>query len=385
MTYRTIPSLLAALLLAGILIASDVLAADGTAETDPLTRSTDQLNIGRAYEAAGRFADAEAAYRKALEIGSPGTRADALTALSKIVRLRADGLLFLAKSLESQGRSSDAQASYLEVLRAGDPQSRSAALDGLARLLPPKDSGSVPSVLQAAQVLEEAGRWEDSEALLRQALQSGSPEQRQDALTRIKSIADTRGSFREEHLTPIWKAFLKILVSAVLLLILVVPLGHLLKRFFRWRYQNRLSIRDFAGTKAEQSLGAAFGETLKLMHARVSMYSRPRTIVGYAGKMPVLFSASSSDVLDLITGVNESLMPFREWFSRVTNQPGYEISGWTEATWWNIKVCAKLEHSGKTIHQWTKTYPAHEWFASEQDLAYEILLSLKEYTDAHAA
>jgi len=377
--------LLAACFMAGILAASDGFAADGATQSATLASSTDQLNIGRAYEAAGRFADAEVAYRKALEFGSPGTRADALAALSKVVRARADSLLFLARSLEGQGRSSDAEETYLEVLKAGDPQSRSAALDGLRRLLPPKDSGSGLVTLQAAQVLKKVGRWEDSEALYRQVLQTGTPEQRQAALAQIKSIASIRDSFQEEHVIPVWQAFLKIVVSVVGLIILIVPAGHVLKWFFRRRYRDRLCIRDFASTKAERSPGAAFGETLKLMHARMSTYSRPRTIVGQDGKMPVLLIASSSDVLDLITGVDESLLPFREWFSKVMNQPGYEISGWTEATWWNIKVCAKLEHSGQTIRQWTRTYPADEWFGAEQDLAYEIMLSLKEYTDAYAA
>jgi len=376
--------LLAACFMAGILATSDGFAADGATQSATLANSTDQLNIGRAYEAAGRFADAEAAYRKALEFGNPGTRADALAALSKVIRSRADSLLSLARSLEGQGRSSDAQETYLEVLKAGDPQSRSAALDGLRRLLPPKDSGSGLVTLQAAQALKEVGRWGDSEALYRQVLQIGTPEQRQAALAQIKSIAGIRDSFQEEHVTPVWQAFLKIVVSVVGLIILVVPAGHVMKWFFRRRYRDFLSIGDFASTGG-RSPGAAFGETLKLMHARMSTYSRPRTIVGEDGKMPVLLIASSSDVLDLITGVDESLLPFREWFSKVMNQPGYEISGWTEATWWNIKVCAKLEHSGQTVHQWTRTYPADEWFGAEQDLAYEIMLSLKEYTDAYAA
>jgi tetratricopeptide (TPR) repeat protein len=351
--------------------------------------AADQLNIGRAYEAAGRFVDAEAAYRKALEIGSPRTRADALAALAKVVRLRADNLLSLAKSLEDQGRSSDAEAAYLEVLKAGDPLSRPAALDALARLSAPKDSGSVAVVLDAAKVLEEAGQWEESEALYRQALQTGSPAQRQTALAKIKEIAAIRGSFREKQLSPTWDASLRALVMAVLLIALVVlvvaPLSQILKWFFRRLQRDRLSIGDFGGAAKERLPGATFRETLTLMHERMSTHFRQRAIVGDAGKMPVLLGSFSSDVLDLIVDVDESLVPFRKWFSKVTHQPGYKISGWTEATWWNIKVCAKLEHSGKAIRQWTKTYPLYQWFAWEQDLAYEVLISLKEYANAPGA
>ena len=213
-------------------------------------------------------------------------------------------------------------------------------------------------------------------------LQSGSPAQRQTALAKIKEIADIRGSFREEQLTPIWEAFLKILVSGVLLIMVVVPLGRFLKWFSRRRQKDRLSIRDFSGTEGERSPGARFGETLTLMHERMSIHFRQRTIVGDAGKMPVLLGSTSSDLLDLIADVNESVVPFTKWFSKVTRQPGYQISGWTEATWWKIKVCAKLDHSGETIRQWRKTYPLHDWFESEQDLAYDILVSLKEYTNA---
>ena len=376
--------LLTAFVLAGLQLASDSFAAEGPAHSDTFEASSAQLSIGHAYEAAGRFADAEGAYRKGLEIGDSRTRADALAALEKVVRLRADDLS-LAKALEARGRSSDAEAAYLTVLKAGDPRSRSAALDGLARLSASKDTGGAAAMLDVARALEEAGRWEDSEAIYRQVLQSGSPTQRQVALARVKYVAKIRDSFWEKQVTPLGEAFLKVLVPAVLLLLLMIPVNRILKWFFSQRHRGLLSVGDFGHTDGAGAPGDTFGGTLKLMHERMSTHFRERTIVGGAGGMPVLLGSSSSDVLDLIAETNESLVPFQKWFSKVTRQPGYQIDGWTEATWRNIKVCATLEHSGKTISQWSRSYLLRDWFECEQDLAYEILIRLKEYTNDHAA
>jgi tetratricopeptide (TPR) repeat protein len=379
--------LLSALMIAGMQLPTNSFAVELAASgTDASASSADQLSIGHAYEQAGRFADAEAAYRRALEIGSPKARVDAITALSNVVQLRSASLLSLARSLEDRGRSGDAESVYLEVLKDGDAEARSVALNALARL---SDTGATSAELKAAKALEGAKRWDEAEALYQQVIQSGSMAQKEAALAGIKELAKIRHSFVEEEIGPAWDTFLKALfptlLVAGLILVVVVPVGLGLKRFYRRRYRARLNIGDFSRTEGDQSPGAAFRETLLLMHDRMSTHFRERTIVGDAGKMPALLDSSRSDVLDLLADVNESLVPFSKWFSKVTQQPGYRVSGWTEATWGNIKVCAKFEHYGKTVRQWTRIYSLYEWFGSEQDLAYEVLISVKEYTDALGA
>lgn len=78
------------LALCGLSTANTLLAAsESTHDAETYRTATDELYIGHAYEAAKRLDDAEAAYRKALEIDNDRTRVDAGTSLTRVIRLRA--------------------------------------------------------------------------------------------------------------------------------------------------------------------------------------------------------------------------------------------------------------------------------------------------------
>jgi hypothetical protein len=291
--------------------------------------------------------------------------------------------------LENCGRDDEAAAIYFSVLNDVCPRFKSEALAGLTRVSEHARADTASALMDAANLLERAGRWEDSEALYQKVIATGSNDQRSAALRKLKAVADIRSSIAEEHLLPPWNTFITGLVSGTILVLLIVcvafPFGRIVKWISRRRQKNHLSIGSFGVAGDMLAPGRTFGDTLSLMYENMRSHSRPRTIVGDAGKMPVLLGSSSSVLLDLVGSASDSLLPLTKWLSTAMFQPGYRISGWTEATWWEVKVCAKLEHLGGTIRQWSRTYPLQTWFRSEQELAYEIVVSLKEYSDAHAA
>lgn len=358
------------------------------AESNVQGSAPNQLELGRAFEKAGLLEDAEAAYRKALHTSSADSAVEAMDALSRVVTLRTAHHLNLAAILEKGGQLEDASVAYLAVLKAGSKEMQHAALEGLARVSERAEQNSAVSLLEAAQYLKGVRRWENAEELYRKVLESGSEAQQKVALESLGEIADSRASFQEEYLRPPTETFAKAVVSGMVVFLLAALLVTILGRCLRFvaqkRQRNLLSISEFGNAGLLGSPGKTFGETLASTHKRIRGHSISRAVVGDAGKMPLLLGSDSFPVLELMAGINASIVPFTKWFSGVTRQPGYQISGYTEATWFDIKVCVRLEHSSNAIGQWSKTYPLTDWFSAEQDLAYEIMVKLKEYTNAHA-
>jgi hypothetical protein len=109
------------------------------------------------------------------------------------------------------------------------------------------------------------------------------------------------------------------------------------------------------------------------MHERMETHFRPRIGLGDP-KLPVLVQSQSAEVVELMSAVSSPAAPFLNWFFRTIRQPAYRVSGSIGSTNREVHVLAKLEHMGTTVGHWNKTFPVRDWFAGQQDLAYEVLL-----------
>jgi hypothetical protein len=295
-------------------------------------RALDQLKVGLMYEEGGRLVEAETAYAKALVDASPKTRDLALKALTRIIRLRG--------------------------------------------------TASPETELRLADMYERLGRLGDAETLYGKVITTGTPDMRVEALQKIRKVIEQREGLYEKHVRPIGPPILKTLAAAIGLFILIQLLRPPLRWYGRRKHRNSLAISGFGKDNSVNQGG--FGDVLAGMHDSLARHFQPRDVIR-SPKMPALVQSQSAEIFELLSGVNVSLVPFAKWMSTIVHQPAYRITGSVESTSWHINVRARLVHLGTTIAQWNRTFPLYYRFEREQDLAYEILLRLKEYVDAHAS
>ena len=297
-----------------------------------------------------------------------------------------DALLQLGELLQKDYRPRDAEAVYRQILAGNSGAAvKAEALRRLKSLIEFPSISSAGAQIALGNAYEQAGRLQDSEAAYAKALDEGLPIQRRKAIERLESVIERRETFYRKHLRPVWDASINVAIPIVLLALLVLLVGVPLQIVGRRFHRNTLRISDSWQAPGAATVGAGFGDTLIAMHERMAFYLRARSPLGSAGKMPMILQAQSPDFIDLVSAVNSSAGPIVRWCVKLWRQPSYLISGSTEATPNNVRVRVKLEHAGNTIALWTQIHALNRWFTSEQDLAYEILLTLKEYADANAA
>lgn len=360
-------------------------AASGAPES---ISNTDQLALGQLYEHANRLGDAEVAYRKALESIDPGTRAAALESLKRLLARPVDGVAVAAataqagQTLEANDRLADARALNLDAIKAGDNDTRRMALEALKRIASARGDDGYRELLAAADLLIAGRHWDDAETLARQALLSGSAVDRRSALLKIREIEEKRESFLEKQLVPLRDAFIKTVIPLAIFIVIYLIANPVAKWAFRRRQQSFLAIRGFdSSPNLLVPMVGNFDKTLELTHRRMTEYYEFRAVVGDAGKMPAILGTETPTLVEIVTEASKSAFPWGKWYAQVSNQPKFTISGWTEASWSHVKLCAQLRIDGKGVDQWVRTSPIDDWFDIEQDLAYEILTKVKKYAD----
>ncbi len=290
-----------------------------------------QLQIGLTYEGGGRYGEAEIAYSKAIQDGDVGTKRTAQDALKRVISLHAltaaGSQLILGKAYEREGRLADAEMAYGKVL------------------------------------------------------EGGTPIMRDEALSRMKDVIELRERFYHKHIRPLWDGFAKAIVPILLLGVGFLILPWPLKAYGRHRHRNALEISGFGSESTD-----GFASVLAEMHERMIAHFRPQGLLlgNETNRMPTLVQSQTAQLAELVGSVSASSVPFAKWILGLLHQPAYRITCTFGATRLETNIRAKLEYAGKTIAQWNRTHPIAGCFLAEQNLAYEVLLKLKLYTDEHA-
>jgi hypothetical protein len=285
---------------------------------------------------------------------------------------------------ERNGRLADAQAAFAKAAAEGSQQTRRAALTALDRVLLARESTGPWEQLRLGATYEELGRWSDAQAAYKSVLETGPPVMQKIAQERLRSIAEHQEGMWERYVQPVLTAGGVAVVTVLGAVLLYVVLGPPVGCLGRRRGRHRLVIGSFVSSTSESRIGSNFTEVMAAMHERMEAHFRPRIGIGDP-KLPALVNSQSAELVELIGTLNAPAVPLLKWFAQKLNQPAYHISGFVASARTEVRVFAKLEHGGNTVGRWNKTVHVRDWFRSEQDLAYEILLRLKEYVDDHAS
>src|ERR1700733_10455124 len=379
--YASVSSFLIAILL--------IAPTQATTPPAPGEAAAQDLEMARQNELSGDYTAAEAGYLRVIEQGGVEARQVAAGGLERVARLRTDQesstLMELGDALQRGERPAEAEVVYRQVVASSTSSAvKAEALRRLKTLIAFPPLSSAGAEIALAKEYEQRGRLADSESAYSKALDSGSDAQKRDAIHDMESVIERRDGIVEKYVRPTWEGSVKVITPIALLALLVIGIRFPLRAAGRRFHRNMLTVSNTWQPPGGAAVGAGFGETLTTMHERMSSYFRARSPVGTAGKMRILLRSSGSEFIELISGVNASAGPIMRWCLSAWRQPTYVISGSTESTDTEIRVSAKLEHGGTTVAHWTRIHNLRGWFASEQDLAYEILLTLKEYADANA-
>jgi hypothetical protein len=287
---------------------------------------------------------------------------------------------------ERNGRLVDAEAAFAKAAVEGSQQTRRAALKALQQVILARESSGPWQQLRLGEMYEQEGRWSDAQAAYKSALETGPSALQAVAHQRLRSIAQHQEGIWERYIQPVLAAAGTVFVSIIGAILLYVVIGPPVAQYGRRRGRHRLAVAPFVPPSgAEPIIGSNMPDVLAAMYERVQTHFRPRIGLGDPKLPALVHSQSSAELIELIGGFNTSAVPLLSWFTRKLNQPAYTISGSIASTQAQIHVLAKLEHDGRTIGHWNRTVHVWDWFRSEQDLAYEILLTLKEYIDDHAS
>jgi len=312
------------------------------------------------------FAEASAGAKKE---GPPPTKAER----------RAIEELTAGSMYEASSRYAEAESAYAKAIADGNAETKQLALEALRRVVLARGTPYPDSQLRLGEKYENEGRLVEAEASYAKALESGSPTVRAEALRKIARIIERRETLYEQHLRPLWGPAAKTLITLVGLFSLLALLQPLVKSLGRLRHRHSLGVSGF-GTADQPGFGAA----LTAMHELMEVHFRPRGVIP-SPKMPALIQSQSAQISELVSSVNPSLIPFAKWIAAVWYQPAYRIAGNVDSTLWSTKVYATLTHSGNTIGRWSRVVAGRDWHVEEENLAYEILIRLKEHVDANAS
>lgn len=353
--------------------------------------ATKQWQLGLLFEKVGRLDEAEAAYLKATESADQQLRAEAMNAVARIVQLRADaaasGSLELGALLEDAGRFEEAAAAYGKALAHARSEVRTKALERLKSLAARREGLGAGAQLLLGDAYRDDDQLTAAQSAYSKAYEGGDGSTRVSALQQLRKVSQRREGTLRKYVLPAWEnsltAFFTALVSGAVVtgafLVGRRPIGWIGRR----RGRHMLAIDAF-GDPGHPLPGSRFADTLIAVHGKMTLHFKSRTLRGTAA-MPPLLNSQSADVVELLSAVTPSAVPLVNWFTRTARQAEYRISGLAETSTTSVKVWVSLERAGSPVAIWSKVYNIANWFTDEQDLAYEIMIRLKEVADATSA
>jgi hypothetical protein len=284
---------------------------------------------------------------------------------------------------ERGGRFEEAEAAFAKAIEDGSSETRHAALEALDRVVLKRERADAEIQSKLGEVYESQGRLADAEAAYVKALEKGPPAMRLEALARIRRLVAQRDCVVDKYVNPAFEVVGKAFVYVLLALLLIEVVRRPLNVVGRRRGRHKLAIADFVYAAGPVTVGVTFRGVLEQMHGRMTVHFERRTILRNS-TLPALAQSQSAELTEMVGAVSESAVPFVRWAMERLNQPGYQLTGSIECAARRVNVLAKLEQSGRIIGRWHRSFPANEWFTGQRDLAYEILLKLKEHVDEHA-
>jgi hypothetical protein len=239
-------------------------------------------------------------------------------------------------------------------------------------------------------IFEQQDRLDDAEKAYAKALETATGPEREDARRHLEKLLARKQGIRTKYLDP-WlekfgTSFSQILfgvLGAILVLFVLRVLKLVLKPVGRLRGRRKLRIGDFVdATESHASL--ALAEIMKVVVEEVKLYYKPRDrFLGSAfGSLVVLDSSGSEELVEIaaevVPGGWSKLLNF---ITKAISTPEYLITGIVQKAGSQFSLLVKLVRNGATMRTWQLAVPASQLSRSQDDLALDVAMYLKEVVE----
>lgn len=173
------------------------------------------------------------------------------------------------------------------------------------------------------------------------------------------------------------------LFETLLVLALVWVVGKIIRRLGEHYGKNKLQIGQFVDATGEGG-AIAITEVLKNAVERVQEYYKPRDRfrLGSFSSLILVDSPQAEELVDLVTEVVSSTSgKIVSFFSKGLFRPQYTITGMVQKAGFRYSFWVKLLHKGSVIEVWERKFRANECPESQEQLAFEVAMYLKDWVE----
>jgi hypothetical protein len=247
-----------------------------------------------------------------------------------------------------------------------------------------KKEAAAQDQLQLGKTYEEADQFKEAEAAYIKALES--EQTRAEALEGIKRILQKRESFFQKYFWSPLKTSSTTFLPAILPVLLLIGVYFLLKnpadKFGKWRGQNKLMIGKFTDT-TERKFGENIVEIFTATRMLMTEHYKPRALITKGIKMPYLLKSQTSRLVEIV----ESFAPkgwgkMISWLTEKLMQAEFTVRGTIQSSETHLDVFVILSRREEILRTWSRQMSisgAPVLLDEQKDLAYEVLMYLKEY------
>jgi hypothetical protein len=244
--------------------------------------------------------------------------------------------------------------------------------------------------IEIGQMYENQGRLADAEKAYAKALESASGTERETAKKRLGEVLAKEEGFKTKYFTPSFEkansGVSQVLLGLLETLLLLVALwigGKIVRHIGEHYGKNKLQIGQFVDATGEGG-AVALTEVLKNAVERVQEYYKPRDRfrLGSFSSLILVDSPHAEELVELVTEVVSSTSgKLVSFFAKGFFRPQYTISGMVQKAGFRYSFWVKLVHRGSVIELWERKFRANECPESQEQLAFEVAMYLKDWVE----
>ncbi|HVG19031.1 MAG TPA: metallophosphoesterase [Blastocatellia bacterium] len=235
--------------------------------------------------------------------------------------------------------------------------------------------------MRLGEIHEGNDQFKDAEAAFIKAYDSDSPMTRGAALASLRRVQGKQASAWNYYIFGPLGLSLSPKVASLLTLVVSLYVLLLLWWLLRRQNRNRLEILPIVDS-SQNKLGSNFGEILATTLEMMRLHFKQRGPMRAGATLPVTAKSQTSEIADLAasfapSGWGKAIA----WVTRLANRPEYSIRGSLQSSGSDISIIVRLDRDGEVLGIWDETIAATGLFEKEKDLAYKVLIFLKEYIE----
>jgi hypothetical protein len=246
--------------------------------------------------------------------------------------------------------------------------------------------------IEIGDIFEHQQRLVEAQKAYEKALETASGTEHEDAKKRLEKLLAREDGVKNRYVSPslekLRSSMAVVLLDVFKTLLAVVSLWFLswiFKYFSKYWGRKKLQIGGFVDATGKGA-GLAVAEVLKNSIEQVQDYYRPRDRFrfGSFNALIVVDSPDSEQLVGLVTEmVSGGAGKLLDFISKALFRPRYHLSGMVQQVGFRYGLLIRLVEKGITIQVWEKKADMEDLPESQEDLAFDVAMYVKERVESH--